>query len=166
MTNDCSVCFDEISKTTGSATMACGHCFHIGCLSRWLNKNETCPYCRHEANEHERIEEDKEQDEDDDNEDDDESVDEEDDGEQWVRASSGHWITIRQRNRSAGILDIPEYDDEAHAFWVFRKTMEMMESGVEITVQKELPPPEVLIPETPYGYWDHFTDPHNGYETD
>jgi hypothetical protein len=165
MTHECSVCLDEITQATGSATMACGHCFHIKCIGRWLNNNETCPYCRHEANEHERIEEDKE--EDDASEDDDEDDDSvESEGEQWVRASDGHWITIRQRNRRAGILDIPEYDGEAHAFWVFRKTMEMMESGLELTVQKELPKPEVLLPEIRHGYWDHLNDPHNGYETD
>ena len=163
MTNDCSVCLDEISQTTGSATMACGHSFHIGCLARWLNKMETCPYCRHEANEHERIEEDKEQDEDSEEDDDSLEDEEEDEGDDWVRGSSGNWITIRRRNRGAGVLDIPEYDDEAHAFWVFRRTMEMMESGAEITVNKELPKPEVVLPEIPHGYWDHL---HNGYETD
>ena len=143
MTNECSVCLDEISQTTGSATMACGHCFHIGCLGRWLTKTETCPYCRHEANEHERIEEDKERDEESEYEEDNDSMDEEDENESydgainnWIRGSSSRWINIRRNASPSAILDIPEYDDAAHALWVFRTTMDMLENGEEIRVPK------------------------------
>ena len=169
MTNECSVCLEEIALTTGSATMACGHCFHIGCLARWLTKNQSCPYCRHEANEHERINEDLEEDESTEYEEDSEEGDarDEDMGEQWVRVGTGRWITIRQRQQRQEPLAIPEYNEEAHALWVFRKTMEMLESGEELGAQKELPRPAIELPEIRYTYRDHLIDPHDGgYETD
>ena len=57
---ECSICLTEINTTTGSATLCCTHTFHFGCLARWMLKNESCPNCRHEANEKERINEDEE----------------------------------------------------------------------------------------------------------
>ena len=164
MTHDCSVCLEEISQTTGSSTMACGHSFHIRCLGTWLLQHETCPYCRHEANEHERINKELQDDESTEYEDEEESV--EDEGEQWVRVGAGRWITIRRREQVQQPLAIPEYDEEAHAFWVFRKTMEILESGEELAAQKEIPQPAVVLPEIAHGYWDHLADPHDGYETD
>lgn len=41
--------------------MACSHSFHFGCLVKWFgsqadkNLHESCPCCRHEATEHERL---------------------------------------------------------------------------------------------------------------
>lgn len=163
--SECSICFEQLAKATGSSTMACGHCFHIGCLARWLTKNETCPYCRHEANEHEKFQEliDDESEE----EYDDESDDEEEHGEDWIRVARGRWITVAQRDSQIQNLNIPEYDAEAHALWVFRKTMELLESGEEIQVQKEVPKlnTQITLPTLREGYYDHLAYPHDGYET-
>jgi hypothetical protein len=68
---DCSICFEAITAQTGSTTMACSHSFHFGCLVKWFgsqadkNLHESCPCCRHEATEHERLPEGGEAEEDD-----------------------------------------------------------------------------------------------------
>lgn len=142
--------------------MACGHCFHIGCLARWLVKNESCPYCRHEANEQERIEEDKEEDESTEY----EEEDEEEEQDTWVRVGRGRWITVRERQQRQDTFEIPEFDEEAHALWVFRKTMELVESGEPVSAQKDMPAAEVKLPEVSRGFWEYLSDPHDGYETD
>lgn len=127
--HNCSICLDDIHTTTGSATLSCGHQFHIGCLGRWLMKNESCPYCRHEANDKEKIAEDEEESEyeDDDYEEEVDSDEEEDDGPRiWRRIGPGHWVTVEI------LKPIPEYNEEEHALWVFRKTMEMLENDESI----------------------------------
>ena len=50
---ECSICFDEITASTGSTTLSCGHVFHFGCIAKWfLNADEqgpsTCALCRKE----------------------------------------------------------------------------------------------------------------------
>lgn len=47
---ECSICLDEIvSETTGIVSMACGHNYHMSCISRWLTTTPSCPECRHVA---------------------------------------------------------------------------------------------------------------------
>jgi hypothetical protein len=47
---ECSICLDAIvMETTGSVSMACGHTYHMSCISRWLTTTPTCPTCRHNA---------------------------------------------------------------------------------------------------------------------
>ena len=46
---DCVVCTESL--TSGSKVLrlpACGHLFHEHCVLQWLNKHNTCPFCRHE----------------------------------------------------------------------------------------------------------------------
>ena len=46
---DCVVCTE--SFTSGSTVMRlppCGHLFHEACVLQWLNKHNTCPFCRRE----------------------------------------------------------------------------------------------------------------------
>jgi len=43
----CNICFEELPLGEEYATK-CGHCFHTGCLLKWLEKNNTCPCCRSE----------------------------------------------------------------------------------------------------------------------
>jgi hypothetical protein len=85
---ECSICFENITRETGKAELSCSHTFHLKCLSNWFTKNENCPYCRHEANEMEKMghlenvddEEDDDEDEDDTDDDtDDDSDDDSDD---------------------------------------------------------------------------------------
>jgi ankyrin repeat protein len=55
---DCSICYDEITVTTGRSVMSCGHEFHLGCIARWLQKPDgpgNCPCCRANPSEKERI---------------------------------------------------------------------------------------------------------------
>lgn len=44
----CSICYDSmvVSSPRIALTLPCGHFFHKNCLSRWLQRNRTCPYCR------------------------------------------------------------------------------------------------------------------------
>ena len=123
--HNCSICLDDILQSTGSATLSCGHQFHIGCLGRWLVKNESCPYCRHEANDKEKIAEDQEDDDieyDSEYEDDDE---EEDDYPHytsiWRWSGPGNMMTLEI------LKPIPEYNEEEHALWVFRSFFQQLE---------------------------------------
>ena len=130
-THNCSICLDDILSTTGSATLSCGHHFHIGCLGRWLVKNESCPYCRHEANEKERIAEDEENSEseyEDEGEYEDDSEEENEGPYMWRRVGPGHWVSVEI------LKPIPEFNEEEHALWVFRKTMEMLDNEQPIEV--------------------------------
>lgn len=131
-TLECSICCDEIG--CARATLACNHTFHLGCIGRWILKNESCPMCRRAMEEKERIAEDAEGDEESeeewDDDGDDEDDEEDDDGEEndnrslfWRRIGPGHWVVVKNP------LQIPEFDEEAHALWVMRKTFEMAEDS-------------------------------------
>ena len=115
---DCSICFDAIAAATGSATLSCGHQYHLGCIARWLMTNESCPYCRHAPTEHERVAQPSHEEESDD------EMDDEDD-------------------RSSASLDIPAFDDECHALWVLRQTFEMLERGESLAVASVQPQEQV-----------------------
>jgi hypothetical protein len=49
---DCSICFDAITKKTGSVSLSCEHIFHFRCIDEWFTKQileeqeQTCPCCR------------------------------------------------------------------------------------------------------------------------
>ena len=58
---DCAICYEAITASTGKVDLSCSHSFHFSCLTSWFatqNGNEhtqSCPYCRHESNEHEKM---------------------------------------------------------------------------------------------------------------
>ena len=55
---DCAICFGEITETTGRTQLSCKHEFHLKCVVTWLQREEgagTCPCCRAEPGEMERI---------------------------------------------------------------------------------------------------------------
>jgi len=43
---DCSICFETITASTGHCTLGCAHTFHLACLSRWAQSTASCPLCR------------------------------------------------------------------------------------------------------------------------
>jgi len=53
--DDCSICYDSISASTGHCTLGCAHTFHLACLSRWAQSTASCPLCRKELGETEVI---------------------------------------------------------------------------------------------------------------
>ncbi len=111
---ECSICFESIDERTGSARLSCGHLYHFGCLARWVLKNKTCPYCRHETNAYETICEDNESG------DESEFLDAEsqtieEPSLRWIRVGPGHW-----RIFDTAVNQLPDFSEEEHAFWVFR----------------------------------------------
>lgn len=99
---DCPICYEAINAKTGVATLSCSHSYHISCLSQWFSMNsdtQSCPFCRHEANETEKLHS-VANDEDDDSDDED---DDEDDTIGLDRAELN--AIIRERN---GVLEVSE----------------------------------------------------------
>jgi hypothetical protein len=47
---------NSITKETGVVTTSCGHSFHLTCISKWFSKDETCPCCRKETSNTEKLE--------------------------------------------------------------------------------------------------------------
>ena len=41
---ECSICLDDIEEEV--AILKCNHFFHKECISEWLSRSNTCPYCR------------------------------------------------------------------------------------------------------------------------
>ena len=58
---ECSICYDEITAATGKVELSCSHSFHFSCLTSWFSTQsgnelqQSCPCCRHESNEHEKM---------------------------------------------------------------------------------------------------------------
>jgi hypothetical protein len=48
----CSICMESISNKQIMET--CKHEFCVGCVNKWLIRNETCPYCRTEVTSNEK----------------------------------------------------------------------------------------------------------------
>jgi hypothetical protein len=114
---ECSICFDAITKATGSTTLSCEHSFHFRCIDEWFTKQlmedlkQTCPCCRSEGAEMDRcICEMVEEEEEDESEDEDYEEDDEEDVEsvgfpdlgsdelfRWERTGPGQWIITSNR---------------------------------------------------------------------
>ena len=49
--SDCPICFEDITSKTGHATLACGHTYHLRCISHWFqtSTDPACAYCRKAA---------------------------------------------------------------------------------------------------------------------
>lgn len=79
---ECSICYNDITSSTGKVELSCSHSFHFSCLTKWFDRQNTegcgqnCPMCRHQANEFEKMpdaaEEEDEDDEDDEGDDEEE----------------------------------------------------------------------------------------------
>lgn len=41
----CSICLDKL-VVKQTQTLHCGHEFHHECIEKWIEKNNTCPFCR------------------------------------------------------------------------------------------------------------------------
>jgi len=54
----CPICMDAIvARVTGETRTSCGHSFHFQCLVSWMSvgTRKTCPVCRAEPSEKEKI---------------------------------------------------------------------------------------------------------------
>lgn len=54
---ECPICYDDINAQTGVVTTSCGHSYHFSCISQWYAKQEvaSCPCCRKEPGEKEKM---------------------------------------------------------------------------------------------------------------
>ena len=43
---NCSTCLESFTSGCDISTTPCGHVFHTGCITRWLNQNDNCSQCR------------------------------------------------------------------------------------------------------------------------
>jgi hypothetical protein len=132
-TMDCSICFETIDERTGSARLSCGHLYHFGCLARWVLKNQNCPYCRHQTNAYETIQEDSGT-EDESELFDAESQTIEEPNLRWIRIGPGHWRVFDD-----AISQLPDFSEEDHALWAFRSLFGSLESS------DPLPPAAPLV---------------------
>jgi len=47
----CSICTEDFIHVVGiGAQLSCSHRFHTSCLKPWIERNRTCPLCRHSIN--------------------------------------------------------------------------------------------------------------------
>jgi hypothetical protein len=46
MSEECSICFDNLYLNDELAVTRCGHCFHHACVTGWISSHKTCPQCR------------------------------------------------------------------------------------------------------------------------
>ena len=45
---ECSICLMEVNEGQDTILLPCGHMFHEGCVTKWLEIHNTCPLCRFE----------------------------------------------------------------------------------------------------------------------
>lgn len=43
----CIICREDMALAEGLKKLNCGHVFHLACLRSWLERQQTCPICRH-----------------------------------------------------------------------------------------------------------------------
>ena len=43
---ECCICLNDIDKNSSIIVLSCNHIYHKNCITRWFNKNKTCPICR------------------------------------------------------------------------------------------------------------------------
>lgn len=51
----CPICYEDITAATGQVALGCTHSFHLKCVVEWLISHETCPCCRREVGDQERV---------------------------------------------------------------------------------------------------------------
>jgi hypothetical protein len=107
---ECSICYSEINAATGKVELSCSHPFHFSCLTKWFDKQrlkktcESCPLCRHETSEFEKMpdvlmEEDSEEEESDEEGNSDEDTPEDaitGPAGVWRKTRYGRWVLVSQ----------------------------------------------------------------------
>ena len=124
---DCSICFEAITKETGSTTTSCGHTFHFSCLARWslqkihTESSQNCPICRNVFSEIECIPQNASE----------ETEDSEDSEETEETEERIPYYIVRPYH-------IPKFNEESHALWVMRTTFNRLDEGVSIDTDKSI----------------------------
>lgn len=47
---ECIICFDDYKSDDKIAELECNHIYHDSCITRWLQKDLSCPICRSQLN--------------------------------------------------------------------------------------------------------------------
>ena len=68
---ECPVCYEIVPSGVNNCTTDCGHAFCFTCIMKCLEKNNTCPICRHILQEEQQYDDNYDDDENDDDENDD-----------------------------------------------------------------------------------------------
>ena len=68
---ECPVCYETVPSGVNNCTTDCGHAFCFTCIMKCLEKNNTCPICRHILQEEQQYDDNYDDDENDDDENDD-----------------------------------------------------------------------------------------------
>ncbi|KAF5183736.1 hypothetical protein FRX31_026676 [Thalictrum thalictroides] len=42
----CAICLNNMKEDEEARTLGCNHSFHIDCISKWVERQTTCPLCR------------------------------------------------------------------------------------------------------------------------
>lgn len=45
--DQCSICFAKMKVNDSVKVLPCGHVYHGGCITEWLQRSVQCPLCRH-----------------------------------------------------------------------------------------------------------------------
>ncbi|KAJ0177780.1 hypothetical protein K1T71_006653 [Dendrolimus kikuchii] len=45
---NCAICLKSLDIGDKATKMPCNHCFHSTCILTWLNRTNSCPFCRYE----------------------------------------------------------------------------------------------------------------------
>lgn len=43
---ECCICLEAVGDGENTATLRCTHCFHLACITTWLERHSRCPMCR------------------------------------------------------------------------------------------------------------------------
>lgn len=44
--NECTICLEPMRSSEESLTLECHHGYHVDCIKKWKENNESCPLCR------------------------------------------------------------------------------------------------------------------------
>jgi hypothetical protein len=128
VTMDCSICFDAITKSTGSVSLSCEHTFHFRCIDEWFTKqileeqDQTCPCCRSKGTDLDRCNAEVVQENEED--DDDESYVDDDEEENGDEDDSLHDLA---QQVESGVL---RFERLASGEWVITNNHELALEGV------------------------------------
>jgi hypothetical protein len=56
--DNCSICYENITSSTGRTILSCSHNFHVKCIAEWFQQTQSdqnCPLCRNQLTPFEKL---------------------------------------------------------------------------------------------------------------